>query len=176
MLFHETELSGAWIIDLERMEDERGFFARTYCAHEFAAHGLATNWVQCNLSFNRARGTLRGLHLQVSPHEEDKLVRCTTGAIYDVIVDMRADSPTYKRHIAVELNEENQRMLYVPRGFAHGFLTLADNTRVFYQMSAFYAPEAARGFHHADPAFAISWPIPVVEISDRDRTYPAFTE
>lgn len=174
MLFRETELQGAFIITPERLEDDRGFFARTYCAEEFAAHGLATVWPQCNLSYNIACDTLRGMHFQAPPHEEDKLVRCTRGAIYDVIIDLRPDSSTYLQHVGVELNEESREMLYVPKGFAHGFITRADHTEVFYQMSTAYVPGAGRGFRYDDPAFGIVWPAVPSVISERDRTYADF--
>jgi len=175
MIFIETKLKGAFIIEPERMKDERGFFARTWCKREFEAHGLNSNLVQCNISFNKKRGTLRGMHYQVPPHEEAKLVRCTMGAIYDVIIDLRPDSQTFKQWISVELTAENRKMIYVPEGFAHGFLTLEDNTEVFYQMSEFYAPECARGVRWNDPAFCIKWPIDIRVISERDRQYPDFT-
>lgn len=174
MIFTATALPGAFIIDPERIEDDRGFFARSYCEREFAAHGLEPRWVQCNISYNRYKGTLRGMHYQAAPHEEDKLIRCTRGAIYDVLIDLRAGSPAFKRHVAVELTAENRRMLYAPKGVAHGFLTLMDDTEVFYQMSAFYEPGTGRGCRYDDPAFGIVWPAPVAVLSDRDRTYPDF--
>jgi dTDP-4-dehydrorhamnose 3,5-epimerase len=175
MVFRDTGLSGAFLIDLERIHDERGFFARSWCSRDFTERGLNGRLVQCNVSRNLARGTLRGMHYQVAPHEEAKLVRCTMGAIYDVIVDLRPGSSTYLEHFAAELSAENHRSLYIPEGFAHGFLTLTDESEVFYQMSEFYAPEAARGLRWNDPLLAINWPGPVVVISDRDRTYPNFT-
>ncbi len=181
MIFNETRLKGAYIIDLQKLEDERGFFARSWCQREFKAHGLNPNLVQCNISFNLRKGTLRGMHYQVAPYEEAKLVRCTTGSIYDVIVDLRLDSLTYCQWIGVELAAPCSplaapyKMLYVPEGFAHGFLTLEDNTEVIYQMSEFYAPESARGFRWNDPAFGIDWPSGVAVISDRDRNYPDFS-
>jgi dTDP-4-dehydrorhamnose 3,5-epimerase len=174
MRFLETALQGAFIIELDRQEDERGFFARTWCQREFIAHGLNPRLVQCNVSFNRRRGTLRGMHYQVAPYAEAKLVRCTRGAIYDVIIDLRPDSPTFTQWIAVELTADNHRMLYIPEQFAHGFQTLEDNTEVFYQMSEFYAPECARGVRWNDPAFAIAWPPAERIISERDRHYPDF--
>jgi dTDP-4-dehydrorhamnose 3,5-epimerase len=174
MVFTETSLKGAFFIDLDRLEDERGFFARSWCQRELQAHGLNAELLQCNISHNRTRGTLRGLHYQVAPHEEVKLVRCTRGAVYDVIVDLRPDSDTFLKHVGLTLTAENHRALYVPAGVGHGFLTLADESDVFYQMSQFYEPLAARGVRYDDPAFAISWPEPVVVISDRDRTYPDF--
>jgi dTDP-4-dehydrorhamnose 3,5-epimerase len=172
VIFEETALSGAFIIEPERLEDERGFFARTWCQRELEEHRLETRLAQCNISFNRVEGTFRGMHYQEAPHEEVKLVRCTRGSILDIIVDLRPESPTYKEHLSVELSEDNRRMLYIPTRFAHGFLTLADNTEVFYQMSEFYAPEAARGFRWNDPAFEIQLPIEVIVISERDQTYP----
>jgi dTDP-4-dehydrorhamnose 3,5-epimerase len=172
MEFHDTGLAGAFIVDLERIHDERGFFARSWCSREFTERGLNDRLVQCNVSRNAARGTLRGMHYQVAPHAETKLVRCTKGAIYDVIVDVRPMSPTYLKSFGVELSEDNHRALYIPVGFAHGFLTLTDESEVFYQMSEFYAPEAARGLRWNDPQLAIAWPEPVVVISDRDRSFP----
>ncbi len=166
MIFQPTKLSGAYTIQIERLADERGFFARSWCRREFEEHGLNPDLAQCNISYNRQRGTLRGMHYQVAPYEEAKLVRCTSGAIYDVIVDLRADSPTFMQHVGVVLTPSDRNMLYVPEGFAHGFLTLEDDTEVFYQMSEFYVPGAARGFRWNDPAFAIDWPEPVVVISE----------
>lgn len=174
MIFVETGLKGAVIIELERREDKRGFFARSWCRKEFEKSGLNSRLVQCNISFNRNRGTLRGMHYQIAPHEEAKLVRCTMGAIYDVIIDLRPESPTFKKHIGMELNAQNRKMLYAPEGFAHGFLTLEDNTEVFYQMSTFYAPEYSTGVRWNDKAFGIRWPCDVSVISDRDQTYPDF--
>ncbi|HQR52910.1 MAG TPA: dTDP-4-dehydrorhamnose 3,5-epimerase [Burkholderiales bacterium] len=175
MLFNETALGGAFVIGLERKEDLRGHFARTFCVHEFEAHGLNPRVVQCNVSFNKRRGTLRGMHWQAPPSAEVKLVRAARGAIVDVIVDLRAGSPTYLQHIAVDLTEDNGQALYIPEGFAHGFQTLADDTEVFYQMSEFHAPEQARGARWNDPAFAISWPLPDPIMNDRDRTWPDYT-
>ncbi len=174
LIFTETSLPGAYIIDIARHEDERGFFARSFCEQEFAAHGLQTRWVQCNVSFNHRRGTLRGMHYQASPHEEEKLVRCTRGALHDVIIDLRPDSPAYRRHVGVDLTEDNRRMLYIPKGFAHGFITLADDTEAFYQMGQFYVPDAGRTLRWNDPAFGIAWPEPVTVIADRDRDAPDF--
>ena len=176
MIFTETILKGAYLIKPERREDERGFFARVWCRKEFEAHGLATAVVQCNVSFNASKGTLRGMHYQVPPHEEVKLVRCTMGAIYDIIVDLRKDSPTYRRHIGEVLSAENRNMFYIPEGFAHGFITLKDHTEVFYQMSVFYYAEVARGVRWNDPAFGIRWPSEVRVISERDRNYPDFRD
>jgi dTDP-4-dehydrorhamnose 3,5-epimerase len=172
MRFTSTTIAGAFLVDLEPITDERGFFARSFCRREFVAHGLNPELAQCNVSLNRRRGTLRGMHWQAAPHEEAKLVRCTRGMLHDVIVDLRAGSSTYGRHTAVLLSAENRRMLYVPEGCAHGFLTLEDDTEVLYQMSAFYAPESARGVRFDDPAFGIRWPAEVTVISERDRGYP----
>ena len=174
MLFQETALKGAYIIDLERLEDERGFFARSFCRQEFEARGLNPRVAQCNVSFSPRAGTLRGMHYQVPPFAESKLIRCTMGAIYDVIVDLRPESPSFMRHVGVVLSSDNRRMIFAPEGFAHGFLTLVDNTEVHYQMSEFYAPEHARGFRWNDPAFGIEWPMEVRVIVDRDRDYPDF--
>lgn len=172
MIFTETRLANAFVIDPEPYADERGLFARTFCAREFAEHGLDTTPVQCNVSLNRGRGTMRGMHWQAAPHEEAKLVRCTHGAIHDVIVDLRPDSATFGEHVGVELTAGNRRMLYVPEGFAHGFLTLEDDSEVFYQMSAFYEPDAARGLRYDDPALGIRWPAEVRVVSERDRSWP----
>ncbi len=158
MIFNETKLKGAFIIELEKLEDERGFFARTWCKDEFEAQGLNTRLVQINVAFNKKRGTIRGLHYQVSPYEETKLIRCTKSAIYDVIIDLRASSHTYKQWIGVELTQDNYRMLYVPEGFAHGYQTLQDNTEVAYQVSQSYAPNSEQGVRWDDPAFNIAWP------------------
>jgi dTDP-4-dehydrorhamnose 3,5-epimerase len=176
MIFTETSLKGSFIIDLEIKEDERGFFARSWCQREFETHGLNTRLVQCNVSFNKKKGTLRGMHYQVAPHEEAKLVRCTMGSLYDVIVDLRSESPTYMRYFGVVLSAANRRALYIPERFAHGFQTLEDNTEVFYQMSEFYAPECARGFRWDDPAFGIAWPEPVRVISQKDLAYPNYVD
>lgn len=174
MIFKETNLNGAYIIEPERLEDERGFFARTWCQREFQEHGLNPRLVQCNISFNHKRGTLRGMHYQLAPYEEAKLVRCTKGAIYDVIIDLRPDSQTFKDYLAVVLSAEDRKMLYIPERFAHGFITLEDNTEIFYQMSEFYSAERARGFRWNDSAFGIQLPLEVVVISDRDRNYSDF--
>jgi dTDP-4-dehydrorhamnose 3,5-epimerase len=172
VIFTATPLPGAFILELERHADERGFFARTWCREEFAARGLETALVQCSISWNAKRGTLRGLHYQAAPHEEVKLVRCTSGSIYDVILDLRPGSPTWRRWVAVELTADNRRQLYVPRGFGHGFQTLADDTEVFYQISTSYHPESQRGARWDDPAFGIRWPVPEPILSDRDRNFP----
>ena len=174
MIFTETKFKGAFIIEPERLEDERGFFARTFCRDEFEAHGLDPRLVQCNISFNKKMGTLRGMHYQVSPHEEAKLVSCISGVIYDVIIDLRPNSTTYCQWFAVELSAENYKMLYVPEGFAHGFQTLRDNTAVFYQMSEFYHPECARGARWDDPAFGIEWPLESLIVSTKDINYLNF--
>lgn len=175
MIFAETDLKGAFIVDPELLEDHRGFFARTWCQREFEARGLNCRLVQCSSSFNKRKGTLRGMHYQAAPHEEARLVRCTMGAIYDVIIDLRPESPTFKEWMAVELTAENRRMVYVPEGFAHGFQTMEENTEVFYQMSQFYAPESARGVRWDDPAFGIRWPAGERIISKRDRSYPDYS-
>ena len=172
MIFTETKLPGAFEIELERKADDRGYFARTWCAREFAEHGLGTTLAQCNISFNTHRGTLRGMHWQAAPREEAKLVRCSAGSIYDVIVDLRPESSGYLQHVGVELTADRGNMLYVPEGFAHGFLTLEPATEVFYQMSEFYAPEAARGIRYDDPLLGIVWPAPVTQIAERDAAYP----
>jgi dTDP-4-dehydrorhamnose 3,5-epimerase len=174
VIFKPTELPGAYVIEQERHEDSRGHFARTFCEAEFKASGLDTRIVQCSVSFNRRKGTLRGMHYQVPPFEELKLVRCNRGAIYDVIIDLRRDSPTFKKHFAVELDEQNGRMVYVPAGFAHGFQTLEDETEVSYQMSQVYSAEHSRGVRWDDPAFGIRWPDENRTILDRDRNYPDF--
>jgi len=174
--FHNTELEGAYVIQLDKYHDRRGFFARTYCQKEFQEQSLVSNIAQANTSFNKKAGTLRGMHFQAEPHQETKLVRCTSGAIYDVIVDMRHWSATYKRWIAVELTAENGRMLYVPDHFAHGFITLKDRTEVHYLVSEFYAPGAERGIRWDDPAFAIEWPRPVEVISEKDAAWPDFAD
>ncbi|HEX6040824.1 dTDP-4-dehydrorhamnose 3,5-epimerase [Longimicrobium sp.] len=175
MIFVPTLLDGAWVVEPEPVEDERGFFARTWCADEFRARGLDPALAQCSVSFNRRRGTLRGMHFQAAPHAEAKLVRCTRGALWDVVVDLRPGSPTFTRWFGVELTADNHRALYVPQGFAHGFQTLADDTEVFYQISVPYAPGAGRGVRWDDPAFGIRWPHADARIlSDRDRAYPDF--
>jgi dTDP-4-dehydrorhamnose 3,5-epimerase len=174
MIFRETPLQGAFLIELEKHVDTRGYFARSWCAKEFKAHGLSTRMAQCNVSLNLKKGTLRGMHYQVNPFEEAKLVRCTRGALYDVIVDLRHGSRSFREHFGTELTAENGMEMYVPEGFAHGFLTLQEDTEVFYQISEFYAPGSARGFRWDDPAFRIDWPAAVRVISERDRDYPDF--
>jgi dTDP-4-dehydrorhamnose 3,5-epimerase len=173
MKFTETCLQDAWLIDLERHGDDRGFFARSFCEAEFGEHGLATSYPQCNISFNRSRGTLRGMHWQVAPHQEAKLVRCTAGAIWDVIADLRPESPSHLKWVGAELSAENRRALYVPVGFAHGFISLADSSEVFYQMSDSYAPGASRGFRYDDPTIAIDWPAEPQVISEADAGLPS---
>lgn len=172
MRFEPTELSGVFIVETERHEDSRGFFARTFCAREFAEKGLVASFVQSSVSFNHKRGTLRGLHYQLPPACETKLVRCTAGALYDVVVDLRVDSPTYLRHIGVELTAKNRRALYVPEMVAHGFQSLEDETEVFYQISAFFVPDKSTGLRHDDPRLGINWPLPVAVISEKDGRWP----
>ncbi len=174
MIFRETALKGAFTIDLDRIEDGRGFFARSWCAKEFEANGLDTGLVQCNVSYNKLQGTLRGMHYQAAPAAEVKVVRCTSGAIHDVIADLRADSPTYKKTFSVLLSAENRRSLYIPKYFAHGFLTLTAETEVLYQMSEYYLPDCARGFRWDDPSFGIYWPGQALVISEKDRSYPDY--
>lgn len=175
MIFAETRLTGAFVIDMDPKTDLRGYVARTFCVHEFQSHGLNPRIVQCNVSFNKRKGTLRGMHWQIPPYAEAKLVRVIRGGVHDVIVDLRPGSPTYLQHIAVELTSVNGRMLYIPEGFAHGFQTLEDNTEVFYQMSEFYTPEYGRGARWNDPAFAILWPLPNPIMSDRDKAWSDFS-
>ena len=174
MDFHQTALKDAYLIELNRLGDERGFFARAFCRNEFAEVGLVTNFVQVNNSLSSTRGTLRGMHYQLAPHSETKLVRCIRGALYDVIIDLRPDSPTFKHHFGVELSAENRSMLYVPKGFAHGFITLEDDTEAFYFVDEFYAPPSERGIRWNDPAFGIEWPIEPAELSAKDAAHPDF--
>jgi dTDP-4-dehydrorhamnose 3,5-epimerase len=174
MIFERLALPGAYLVRMEPHVDERGHFARAFCRKEFADHGLPETIAQCNVSFNPHRGTLRGMHYAAAPRREAKLVRCTRGAIHDVIVDLRPGSPTRGKWVAVELTERNLAMIYVPEGFAHGFLTLREDTEVFYQMSQPYDPAAARGARWNDPCFGIEWPEEPRVISERDRTYPDF--
>lgn len=171
MIFTETKLAGAYIIDLERREDSRGYFARAFCQKEFAQHGLKPTIAQANVASNIKKGTLRGMHFQFPPAAETKLVRCTRGAILDIIVDLRPESATYLQHIEVELNEENQRALYVPERFAHGYQALRDGTDTSYQVGEFYTPEAEGGLLHDDPRLALKWPLPVSVISDKDLKF-----
>jgi len=172
MKFVPLLLSGAYLVELELIRDDRGFFARTWCADEFKTQGLGTKLAQCSVSYNRRRGTLRGMHYQAEPHAEAKLVRCSAGAIYDVIVDLRQGSATYRQWLALELTAANHKMIYIPEGFAHGFQTLAEESEVFYQISEPYVSECARGVRWNDPAFRIDWPIADPIISDRDRNFP----
>lgn len=174
MNFTETPLAGAFLIEPQRRDDARGWFARTYCAREFEAHGLPTHMVQTNMSLTRKKGTLRGMHYQLAPDAEDKLVRCVQGAIFDAIVDLRPQSPTYRRWFGAELSADNGRMLLVPKGFAHGFVTLADDAAVTYQVSAYYAPQSEAGARYDDPAFGIEWPVAVLDMSEKDRNWPPY--
>ena len=176
MRFIETDLQGAYIIELERREDERGFFARGFCQKEFAQHGLKPVIAQANVASNRRKGTIRGMHFQYPPNAETKLVRCTRGGILDIIVDLRPESPTYLRHIAVELTAENQRALYVPERFAHGYQALEDNTDTSYQVGEFYTPSAEGGLRYDDPRLGLSWPLPVSVMSDKDKVYKSLDE
>jgi len=175
MIVSETELKGAFTIAPEKFTDVRGFFARTWSQQEFRELGLDVNIVECNVSFNKAKGTLRGMHYQAEPHGQVKVVRCTRGAIFDVIIDLRPESSTFKQWVGMELSAQNHLMLYVPRGFAHGFQTLRDNTEVLYQMSSYYAPESGRGVRWNDPSFGIDWPPGERIIIDRDSAYPDFS-
>jgi len=174
MIFEPTLFGGAYIIEPEKMRDDRGFFARSYCGEDFAAHGLEPLREQCNISYTIRTGTVRGMHYQEPPHAEAKLVRCTRGAMFDVIIDLRPASPTYCQWLVSSLTAANYRMLYVPRGFAHGFQTLEDHTEVFYQMSHPYSGQGASGVRWNDPLFPIPWPLPVTSISERDQSYPDF--
>jgi dTDP-4-dehydrorhamnose 3,5-epimerase len=172
VIFRETQLPGAFVVDLEFLRDERGFFAREFCQREFAAHGLETRIAQASVSFSRRRGGMRGLHFQYPPVAETKLVSCIRGAILDVIVDLRPESPTYLQHVAVELTAENRRRVYVPERFAHGYQVLEDNTETTYHVGEFYTPSAEGGLRCDDPRLAIAWPLPVTDISSRDRAWP----
>lgn len=174
MIIRECALKGVRLIELEPARDQRGFFARTFCVREFSAAGLETQFVQHSISCTRRPGSIRGMHFQRPPHEEVKLVRCIRGAIHDVLIDLRPGSPTYLRWEAYELTAENRRQLYVPAGVAHGFQTLAPDSEVHYLISAYYAPEAAAGVRYDDPAFAVPWPLPVADVSDKDRNWPDF--
>jgi len=176
MIFTETKINGVYIIEPELLTDERGFFARSYCKEEFQKHGLETDIVQCNISYNKKKGTLRGMHYQVPPFEEAKIVSCTKGSIYDVVVDLRRDSLTYCHWVAIELSDKNFKMVYIPRGCAHGFQTLVDDAMVYYRMTEFFHPECARGVRWDDPRFTIKWPyIKKRVISDKDQKYEIFT-
>ena len=174
MIFSKTAIPDAFLISLNRNEDERGFFARTFCRSEFTEHGLNPSLEQCSISFNKQKGTLRGMHFQKPPYEETKIVRCTMGAMFDVIIDLRPDSPTFKQWLSFELNAENRSMLYIPRGLAHGFLTLEDNTEALYQISDRYVPESAAGVRWNDTAFGIQWPETPRIISVKDQEYKDF--
>ena len=176
MIFTATKLPGAYIIDLKKIEDERGFFARTFCADEFSTNSLTAQFVQANTSLSYKKGTLRGMHFQKTPYEEDKLVRCTKGALYDVIIDLRKDSPTFKQWIGVELTEHNHRALFVPKGFGHGFITLEDNTEANYLVSQVYTAGAEAGIRYNDPQFNIRWPIKPTVISYKDVIHPDYEE
>ena len=176
MIFTETTLSGAFIIDVERREDDRGFFARAFCQNEFTDHGLKPLIAQANIAFNKRKGTLRGMHFQFPPAAETKLVRCTRGAIVDIIVDLRPESPTYLQHVAVELSADNHRALYVPERFAHGYQVLEDITETSYQVGEFYTPEAEGGLRHDDPRLGLTWPLPVTEITEKDRAFPLLSD
>ncbi|HEY9878949.1 MAG TPA: dTDP-4-dehydrorhamnose 3,5-epimerase [Leptolyngbyaceae cyanobacterium] len=169
-----TPLKDAFVVELEIREDDRGGFARTFCAKEFEDHGLKPIVAQCNMSYNFKAGTLRGMHYQLSPAAETKLVRCTKGAIYDVIIDMRPDSPTYKQHFGIELTADNRKALYVPEMFAHGYLALTDGAEVVYQVGEFYSPGYERGIRYDDPVFGIEWPMPITVISEKDSKWPPF--
>lgn len=174
MKFTETSLKGAYIIEVDKLNDDRGFFGRLWCEKEMKEFDLNTNIVQSNVSLSRKKGTIRGMHFQRSPFQETKLVRCTKGAVYDVIIDLRPDSPTFKKWIGVKLTEDNHKMIYVPENFAHGFITLEDNSEVYYLVTQFYYKEQEAGFRWDDPAFGIEWPIEMKEISDKDRVHPDF--
>ncbi len=176
MKFTEAKLKGAFIIEIEKLVDDRGFFARSWCQEEFEAHSLNSRLLQANVSYNRKKGTLRGMHYQMAPYQECKLIRCTRGAIYDVIIDLRPDSATYKQWTGVKLTADNYSMFYVPEDFAHGFLTLTDNTEITYQVSQFYTPGSEKGIRFDDAAFNIQWPLEVTIISDKHRTWPDFVD
>jgi dTDP-4-dehydrorhamnose 3,5-epimerase len=172
MIFHKTKLEGAYIVDLDKKEDMRGFFARAFCAREFEEHGLSPRVAQANMSYNHLKGTVRGMHYQVPPASEPKFIRCISGAIWDVIVDMRPDSPTFMQHIGVELSAENRRAIYVPDMFAHGNQALTDGAELLYLVGEFYTPGCERGLRYDDPALGIEWPLPVTVVSDKDMSWP----
>lgn len=176
MIFQETPLKGAFVLELKKLEDDRGFFARSYCQKEFEEHGLVPRIVQANVSYNIKKGTLRGMHYQIHPYEETKLVRCTCGAIYDVIIDLRKSSPTYRQWFGIELTAENRKMLFVPESFGHGFQTLKEDTEVTYMVSQFYAPGAERGIRWNDPSFGIQWPTGVEVISPKDAHWEDYRD
>jgi dTDP-4-dehydrorhamnose 3,5-epimerase len=175
MTFEETELKGAFVVGLKKIEDNRGFFARAWCQKEFADAGLNANLVQINLAVSHKAGTLRGMHFQEAPHAEAKLIRCTRGRIFDVMIDLRPESPTHRKWFGLELSAQNHQMLYIPAGFAHGYETLTDDAEMLYQTSEFFASASARGVRYDDPAFGISWPLPVSVISEADRKWPDYT-
>lgn len=175
MIFTETKLKGAFEIEIKKLVDERGFFGRSWCANEMKDHGLNANLCQANTSFSSKKGTLRGMHYQMNPYQETKLVRCTRGAILDVIIDLRPTSPTFKQYIAVELTQDNYKMLYVPEDFAHGFITLEDNSEVTYLVTQFYTPGAEKGIRWNDPLFSIQWPFEPTVISDKDKNHPNYS-
>ena len=172
MIFHETKLKGAFIVDLDKKDDDRGFFARAFCSREFEEHGLRPQVVQANMSYNHKKGTVRGMHYQVSPASEPKFIRCISGAIWDVIIDMRPDSPTYLQHIGVELSAENRRAIYVPDMFAHGNQALTDGAELLYLVGEFYTAGCERGVRFDDPVIGIEWPLPVTVISENDQSWP----
>ena len=174
MYFEETILKGAFLIEIKKLEDERGFFGRSFCQHEFGDHGLETKIAQANMSLTKLKGTFRGMHYQISPFQETKIIRCTQGAIYDIIIDLREESPTFCKWVGVELTPENNKMLYVPKDFAHGFITLENNTSVHYLVSEFYTPNSERGIKWDDPKFGIKLPIPISLISEKDDAHPPF--
>jgi len=174
MKFTETPLKGAYVIELEKRGDDRGFFARFFCEREYQAHGLNHHIVQINNSLSKVKGTLRGMHYQLAPKAEDKVIRCLRGALFDAIIDLRPGSPTFLKHFTIELTAENRTMLYVPKGFAHGFLTLTEDTESFYLVTEFYSPEKERGVRYNDPKFGIRWPMEPAVISDKDRNQPDF--
>ncbi|MEM1223320.1 MAG: dTDP-4-dehydrorhamnose 3,5-epimerase [Verrucomicrobiota bacterium] len=176
MKFSKTPLKDAWVIELEPKSDDRGYFARAFCKNEFDELGIESNVVQVNVSFNHKAGTLRGMHYQKEPAQETKIIRCTQGAIYDVIIDLRKDSPTYMQHFGIELSAQNMLKLFVPRGFGHGYLTLEDNTEARYMVSEFYTPELEAGVRYDDPVFGIEWPIPISVISEKDARWPLYNE
>jgi dTDP-4-dehydrorhamnose 3,5-epimerase len=172
MIFTETPLSGVYVVELEKRGDDRGFFARTFCAREFSEHGLQTQFVQINTSSSADPGTIRGLHYQRPPAEETKLIRCIQGALWDVVVDVRPCSPTYLQSVGVELSAENGKQMYVPKGFAHGFMTLQPNTIAVYMADAYYTPDLEEGFRWNDPGLSVTWPLPATVVSKKDKTWP----
>jgi dTDP-4-dehydrorhamnose 3,5-epimerase len=175
MIFTELELKGAFLVEVKKIEDERGFFGRAWCANEFKQHGLNPAFVQLNTSFSHKKGTIRGMHYQVDPYQEVKFIRCTRGRIYDVIIDLRPDSPTFMKWVGNELSADNYRMVYVPENFAHGFVTMEDHSEVYYPVSQFYTPGAERGLRWNDPAFKIKWPVEISVVSDKDQSHMDFS-